>query len=90
MGGQPGKPKPPGNPPTPREPERSPRVEEPPKPIPVPPVERPPAPMQVSQGETLAIDVDYASATGSISAGSLFLTLPTRLSTGHIAMSSAG
>ncbi len=49
MGGQPGKPSPPGNPPTPREPQRPP-VEEPPRPIPVPPVERPPAPMQVDQG----------------------------------------
>ena len=47
MGGQPGKPKTPGNPPGPREPQRSPPVEEPPKPIPVPPMERPPPPMQV-------------------------------------------
>ena len=46
MGGQPGKPKPPGNPPIRREPDRPP-VEEPPRPIPVPPVQRPPAPMQV-------------------------------------------
>ena len=46
MGGQPGKPKPPGNPPT-REPQRPPPVEEPPRPIPVPPVDRPPPPMQV-------------------------------------------
>ena len=48
MGGQPGKPSPPGNPPIRREPDRPP-VEEPPRPIPVPPVERPPAPMQVYQ-----------------------------------------
>jgi hypothetical protein len=47
MGGQPGKPKPPGNPPGPREPQRPPPVEEPPRPIPVPPVDRPPPPMQV-------------------------------------------
>jgi hypothetical protein len=46
MGGQPGKPSPPGNPPIRREPQRPP-VEEPPRPIPVPPVERPPAPMRV-------------------------------------------
>jgi hypothetical protein len=53
MGGQPGKPKPPGNPPIRREPDRPP-VEEPPRPIPVPPVDRPPPPMQV-----------YAERTGS-------------------------
>jgi hypothetical protein len=47
MGGQPGKPKPPGDPPGPREPQRPPPVEEPPRPIPVPPVDRPPPPMQV-------------------------------------------
>lgn len=48
MGGQPGKPKPPGNPPQQREPRPAP-IEEPPTPIPVPPVERPPAPMQAQQ-----------------------------------------
>ena len=41
MGGQPGKPKPIGNPPIRYEPQRPP-IEEPPKPIPPPPVERPP------------------------------------------------
>ena len=48
MGGQPGKPTPPGNPPRPRERQRPP-VEEP-RPIPVPPVERSPDPMQVDRG----------------------------------------
>ena len=43
MGGQPGKPKPIGNPPIRYEPQRPP-IEEPPKPIPPPPVERPPLP----------------------------------------------
>jgi hypothetical protein len=47
MGGQPGKPKPPGNPPDRESPQRRPPVEEPPRPIPIPPMERPPAPMQV-------------------------------------------
>jgi hypothetical protein len=41
MGGQPGKPKPIGNPPIRYEPQRPP-IEEPPKPILTPPVERPP------------------------------------------------
>ena len=45
MGGQPGKPKPIGNPPIRYEPQRPP-IEEPPKPIP-PPVERPPLPAAV-------------------------------------------
>ena len=44
MGGQPGKPKPIGNPPIRYEPQRPP-IEEPPKPIPPPPVERPPLPV---------------------------------------------
>jgi hypothetical protein len=47
MGGQPGKPSPPGNPPIRREPDR-PLVEEPPRPIPVPPVQRLPPPMQAA------------------------------------------
>ena len=46
MGGQPGKPKPIGNPPIRYEPQRPP-IEEPPKPIPPPPVERPPLPAGV-------------------------------------------
>jgi len=46
MGGQPGKPKPIGNPPIRSEPQRPP-IEEPPKPIPTPPVERPPLPAGV-------------------------------------------
>ena len=48
MGGQPGKPKPPGNPPVRQEPQRPQPIEEPPRPLPVPPVERPPLPMQAS------------------------------------------
>ena len=46
MGGQPGKPKPIGNPPIRYELQRPP-IEEPPKPIPPPPVERPPLPVAV-------------------------------------------
>ena len=46
MGGQPGKPKPPGNPPVRPEPQEPKPIEEPPTPIPVPPVERPPCPDQ--------------------------------------------
>jgi hypothetical protein len=46
MGGQPGKPKPIGNPPIRYEPQRAP-IEEPPKPIPPPSVERPPLPVGV-------------------------------------------
>jgi hypothetical protein len=46
MGGQPGKPSPPGNPPIRPDPERPAPVEEPPRPIPLPPLEPPPAPMQ--------------------------------------------
>src|SRR5947208_3584226 len=42
QGGQPGKPKPPGNPPVRQEPQRPQPIEEPPRPLPVPPVERPP------------------------------------------------
>jgi hypothetical protein len=45
---QPGKPKPPGNPPSEEkepESERPSPIREPPRPLPVPPVERPPAPM---------------------------------------------
>ena len=45
MGGQPGKPKPPGNPPLRPEPQQPAPIEEPPRPIPIPPVERPPAPI---------------------------------------------
>jgi len=41
MGGQPGKLKPPGNPPVRPEPQEPKPIEEPPTPIPVPPVERP-------------------------------------------------
>src|SRR5215467_12505999 len=44
MGGQPGKPKPPGNLPTRPEPQKPPPIEEPLRPIRVPPIERPPAP----------------------------------------------
>ena len=47
MGGQPGKPKPIGNPPIRYEPQRRPPMEEPPRPIPPPPVERPPLPAAV-------------------------------------------
>jgi hypothetical protein len=50
MGGQPGKPKPPGNPPYYPDDEHDedtrPPIDEPLMPIPVPPVERPPAPMR--------------------------------------------
>jgi hypothetical protein len=46
MGGQPGKPKPLGNPPIRQEPQRPRPIEEPPRPLPPPPVERPPLPMQ--------------------------------------------
>ena len=52
MGGQPGKPKPPGNPlhyPDDEDDEDEdtlPPIDEPPTPIPIPPVERPPAPMR--------------------------------------------
>ena len=42
MGGQPGKPKPPGNPPTRPEPLWPQPIEEPPRPLPMPPIERPP------------------------------------------------
>lgn len=44
---QPGKPKPPGNPPSEEEPEpeRPSPIREPPRPLPVPPIEPPPAPM---------------------------------------------
>src|SRR5882762_10959141 len=48
MGGQPGKPKPPGNPPVRQEPQRPRPIEERPRPLPVPPVERPPLPIQAS------------------------------------------
>jgi hypothetical protein len=49
MGGQPGKPKPPGNPPVRPEPQEPRPIEEPPTPIPVPPMERPPAPIRADQ-----------------------------------------
>jgi protein TonB len=66
MGGQPGKPKPPGDPPGPREPQRPPPVEEPPRPIPVPPVDRPPPPMQVYPEPLLDHGPwPYAERTGS-------------------------
>jgi hypothetical protein len=56
MGGQPGKPKPPGNPPSYPDDEEDedtrPPIDEPPMPIPVPPVERPPAPMRFSRGRS--------------------------------------
>ena len=45
MGQQPGKPKPPGNPPIRPEPRQPQPIEEPPRPIPIPPVERPPPPV---------------------------------------------
>ena len=48
MGGQPGKPKPLGNPPIRQEPQQPQPIEEPPRPLPVPPVERPPLPMEAS------------------------------------------
>src|SRR5439155_9861977 len=48
QGGQPGKPKPPGNPPVRQEPQRPQPIEEPPRPLPVPRVERPPLPIQAS------------------------------------------
>jgi hypothetical protein len=41
MGGQPGKPKPIGNPPIRQEPQRPQPIEEPPRPLPVPPVSAP-------------------------------------------------
>jgi hypothetical protein len=47
MGGQPGKPKPIGNPPIRYEPPRRPPIEEPPRSIPPSPVERPPLPVGV-------------------------------------------
>jgi hypothetical protein len=47
MGGQPGKPSPPGNPPVKPDLDRPAPVEEPPPPIPLPPLEPPPAPMAV-------------------------------------------
>ena len=46
MGGQPGKPKPPGNPPVRPEPQEPKPIQEPPTPIPIPPVEIPPAPIR--------------------------------------------
>jgi len=46
MGGQPGKPKLPGNPPIRPEPRKPQPIEEPPRPIPTPPVERPPPPLE--------------------------------------------
>jgi hypothetical protein len=49
MGGQPGKPKPPGNPPVRPEPQEPKPIQEPPTPIPVPPVERPPVPMRADR-----------------------------------------
>ena len=49
MGGQPGKPKPPGNPPVRPEPQEPKPIEEPPTPIPVPPLERPPAPIRADR-----------------------------------------
>jgi hypothetical protein len=49
MGGQPGKPKPPGNPPVRPEPQEPKPIQEPPTPIPVPPVERPPAPIRADR-----------------------------------------
>jgi hypothetical protein len=45
MGEQPGKPKPPGNPPIRPEPRQPQPIEEPPRPIPIPPVESPPPPI---------------------------------------------
>jgi hypothetical protein len=49
MGGQPGKPKPPGNPPMRPEPQEPKPIQEPPTPIPVPPVERPPVPIRADR-----------------------------------------
>ena len=49
MGGQPGKLKPPGNPPVRPEPQEPKPIEEPPTPIPVPPVERPPEPIRADR-----------------------------------------
>ncbi|MDE1967737.1 MAG: hypothetical protein KGI92_02420 [Alphaproteobacteria bacterium] len=50
---QPGKPKPPGNPPTPpeRDPDKPPPIDEPPETIPPPPVDVPPAPMESEAGD---------------------------------------
>jgi hypothetical protein len=45
MGGQPGKPKPLGNPVERPEPPPRPPIQEPPGPIPLPPLEQPPPPM---------------------------------------------
>jgi hypothetical protein len=47
MGGQPGKPKPPGNVPERPLPPLRPPIEEPPRPIPPAPLEPPPQPMEV-------------------------------------------
>ena len=49
MGGQPGKLKPPGNPPVRPEPQEPKPIQEPPTPIPVPPVERHPVPMRADR-----------------------------------------
>src|SRR5580704_4181329 len=50
MGGQPGKPKPTGNPPKRPEPQHPAPISEPPKPIPSPPIDPPPAPIAAHRG----------------------------------------
>jgi hypothetical protein len=51
MAGQPGKPKPPGNPPRPPDIEEKPPVREPPRPIPTPPIEPPQPPLSTGRCE---------------------------------------
>jgi hypothetical protein len=63
MGGEPGKPSPPGNPPVRPDPDRPAPVEEPPVPIPPPPVEPPPAPME-ARGEKLGGSLRAIAARG--------------------------
>jgi hypothetical protein len=50
MGGQPEKPKPPGNPPTRPAPQHPAPTTEPPRPIPAPPIDPPPAPIAAHDG----------------------------------------
>jgi hypothetical protein len=71
MGGQPGKPSPPGNPPERPDPELPPPVEEPPRPVPPPPVEPPPAPMQARRGyaRLSAIADQFAAPNSLIGSG---------------------
>ena len=48
-GGQPGKPKPPGNPPLPPGPEQTPPIKEPPGPVPTPPIDPPQPPLSTGR-----------------------------------------